>query len=251
MNGYNSILEDLGRYFDADVINVGTYVRDNFTRYRDCVYAVQKLYDDDMPNEELELRRDEAFQLYLSLVAMVRLRPEFAQVRAMQFRALLLVMITRTALERECPELIKAWWSIGADDIVNNTRLKLGNLWSRNYFHPQMLIVRQDKSELCPHRDHIIQLNPPYEGFGDLQRSELANGRLMMILPLSCREKSGQKKWRGFYGQPPVKDGIAHRTVRGRPPYLKIYSSNNDEKDEKDHHPSEAKANEDEKKEQQ
>ena len=95
MNGYNSILEDLGTYFEADVISVGTYVRDNFNRYRDCVYAVQKLYDEDIPNEELKLRRDEAFQHYLSLVAMVRLRPEFAQTRAMQFRALLLVMITR------------------------------------------------------------------------------------------------------------------------------------------------------------
>ena len=224
MNGYISILEDLGRYFEPNVVRVGVYVRDNYTRYHECVYAVQKLYDEDISKEELELRRDEAFQHYLSLVAMVRLRPEFAQLRSMQFRALLLVMITRTALERECPVLIEHWWRRGAGYNANDTRLKLGNLWSRNYFHPQLLIVREDESELCPHRQHIIQLNPPYEGFGDLQRPELANGRVMMILPLSCREKSGQKKWRGSYGRPPVQDGIAHRIVRGRP-FIKIYSN--------------------------
>ena len=128
MNGYISTLEDLGRYFEPNVISVGVYVRDNYTRYHECVYAVQKLYDEDIPKEELELRRDEAFQHYLSLVAMVRLRPEFAQLRAMQFRALLLVMITRTALERECPVLIKHWWRRGAGYNANDTRLKLGNL---------------------------------------------------------------------------------------------------------------------------
>ena len=247
MNGYHSILEDLGKYFEENVIRVGAYVRDNYSRYHDCVYAVQKLYEEDILKEELVLRRDEAFQLYLSLVAMVRLRPDFAQLRAMQFRALLLVMITRTALERECPVLIEHWWRIGTGNNVNDTRLKLGNLWSRNFFHPQLLIVREDESELCPHRDHIIKLNPPYEGFGDLQRSELANGRVMMILPLSCREKSGQKKWRGFFGRRHVQDGIAHRIVRGHP-FLKIYS-NNDENEQKVH-PIEAKDNEDEKKEQ-
>jgi len=103
------------------------------------------------------------------------------------------------------PELQIEWVARGRSD-EDDGRVHIGNLWSSNAMDLQL---KFQVNEQCPHRDHIISLNPPFYGFGDLQREELRGGRLMMILPLTGKEKNGQMQWRALYGQP--EDGYGHR----------------------------------------
>ena len=175
----------------------------------EVIEVVESLYERGVPRNELYDRRRRAWDLYLALVDSMMLIPNMG-LHHMAFRACLLVFITRMALERQCPRILAMWYAIGDGGDPGNTILHIGNLWSSNFLDRN---YEMDDDEKCPHHDHNISLQRPYHGFDDIDREELRDGRLMMILPLDTREKSGQCRWRGGFHQ--VSTGIAHRIAHG------------------------------------
>lgn len=202
---------DLARsIFPMDVVNLcGSYGEDN--EFQEIIEAVERLYENGASIEELGLRRSEAWMLYLAFVAKVERNSAFLQCRTLAVRACILVYVTRTALRRQCPILLPRWYDMGHEvegDHINPS-IRVGNLWSPNFLAPHHA---WDYLEMCPNRDHVLSFRRPWQEFEDLQRPQLRNGRLMMMYPLTTREKRGQKIWRGRRER--AHDGFATRIAR-------------------------------------
>ena len=211
-------LNDLVGRFPDDVITRCMIMYMNGT-LEEVVEAVESLYEHGVPRNVLYYRRQWAWNLYLNLLNSMILIPNLGQHR-MAFRACLLVFITRIALEHQHPMTLAEWYRIGNAGDPDDRTPHIGNLWSSNFLDRN---YEMDDDEKCPHRDHNISLQPPYHGFDDLERGELRDGRLMIILPLDAREKSGQCRWRGRY--PEVRNGLCHRIIHED---MEIYDIRND-----------------------
>ena len=167
----------------------------NNSEFQEIIEAVERLYEKGASIEELRLRRSEAWMLYQAFCAHVGRIGRF-QWHILPLRACILVIVPRIALRRQCPFLLHRWYDMGHDEETDqfNPRMRVGNLWSPNFLAPNHA---WDYLEMCPNRDHIISLSRPWQEFEDLQRLRMRNGRLMMLYPLTRREKRGQKSWRG------------------------------------------------------
>ena len=187
-----NLLNDLdGRFPEVVIDAVIDLYREGLMQ--PVVNAVEGLYDRFASIRELRLRRSEAWILYLRLVFDCVIEPEWVHY-TFAFRACLLVFVTRLALDSQAPRSVRRWFELGTvpEDEEARRRLHLGNLWSSNFLDEDF---EEDPDELCPHGEEI-SLNPPYVGFGSLQRPSLRNGRLMMCFPVELQEKQGQRKWR-------------------------------------------------------
>ena len=211
MSDFNPLdfYDDLEEEFPTEVVRWCQLMGYNY-EFEEIINAVELLYETGAKREELRLRRSEAWMLYQAFIARLGEARHF-QTYILPLRACVLLFITRMALWRQCPHLLPRWHDMGRDDEDDqtDTEVRVGNLWSANFLEPN---YQWDLLEMCPNRDHIISFNAPFQEFEDLQRQELRNGRLMMLYPLSPREKRGQRRWRGTLL--PARDGFALRMAQ-------------------------------------
>ena len=136
------------------------------------IRVVESLYERGISREELYQRRRRAWDMYLALVARMELNPQLGH-HHVALRACLLVFITRSALQRQCPRILASWYAMGDRGDPDNRSMHLGNLWSSNFLGPNYEIEDDEK---CPHRDHNLSLQRPYHGFDNVEREELRDG---------------------------------------------------------------------------